>query len=113
METRCQTGQNFRGMKLSRMAADPRKPRKFNPAKVKAYTVVANGSKRIRQRMRNDLATHAERFGSTEADHVVSLPYCIHLRSRSIVNALKFTHVGKSVYSEGIIQVRKISLTLQ
>ena len=39
METRCQTGQNFRGMKLSRMAADPRKPRKFNPAKVKAYTV--------------------------------------------------------------------------
>ena len=26
-------------MKLSRMAIDPRKPRKFNTAKVKAYTV--------------------------------------------------------------------------
>ena len=28
-------------MKLSRMAIDPRKPRKFNPANVKAYTVPA------------------------------------------------------------------------
>ena len=29
-------------MKLSWMAIDPRKPQKFNPAEVKAYTVVAS-----------------------------------------------------------------------
>ena len=29
----------FCGAKLSRMVADLRKPQKFNPAKVKAYTV--------------------------------------------------------------------------
>ena len=34
----CQTGLNFRGMKLSQMAADPRKQQKFNPVKVIAYT---------------------------------------------------------------------------
>ena len=57
--------------------------------------------------MRNDLATHAERFGSTELDHIVSLPYCVHLRSRSIMNAFEITHVG-NIYSKGIIQVKKI-----
>ena len=29
-------------MKLSQMAIDPRKPRKFNPVKVKAYTVLVD-----------------------------------------------------------------------
>ena len=38
-QTRCQTGVNFHSMKLSQMAADPLKPQKFNPAKVKANTV--------------------------------------------------------------------------
>ena len=38
----CPSGLNFRGMKLSRMAIDPQKPRKFNPAKVKAYTVLVS-----------------------------------------------------------------------
>ena len=31
---------SFRGAKLSRMVADPQKPQKFNPTKVKAYTVL-------------------------------------------------------------------------
>ena len=33
-------GLNFRGVKLSQMAASPRKTRKFNPNKVKAYAVL-------------------------------------------------------------------------
>ena len=36
----CLSSLNFHGMKLSWMAINPRKPRKFNPAKVKAYTVL-------------------------------------------------------------------------
>ena len=35
----CLSGLNFHGMKLSRMAIDPRKLRKFDPAKIKAYMV--------------------------------------------------------------------------
>ena len=35
-----QTGLNFRGLKLSWMAADPQKPQKFNPVKVKAHMVL-------------------------------------------------------------------------
>ena len=42
-QTRCQTGLNFHWMKLLWMATDPRKPQKFNPAKVKAYTVSDTG----------------------------------------------------------------------
>ena len=30
---------NFRGTKLSRMAVEPRKPRKFSTAKIKVHTV--------------------------------------------------------------------------
>ena len=33
-------GLNFRGTKLSRMAVEPRKPRKFSTAKIKVHTVV-------------------------------------------------------------------------
>ena len=36
------SGLNFRGIKLSRMAIDPRKLLKFNSAKVKAYTVLVS-----------------------------------------------------------------------
>ena len=69
------------------------------PIGLESFTIVAtNRNGYIRQRMRNDLATHAERFGSTELDHIVSLLYCVHLRSRSIMNALEFTHVG-NIYS--------------
>ena len=32
-------GLNFRGTKLSRMAVEPRKPRKFSTAKIKVHTV--------------------------------------------------------------------------
>ena len=35
-----QTGLNFRGLKLSWMAADPQKPQKFNSVKVKAHMVL-------------------------------------------------------------------------
>ena len=37
--TFAQPGLKFRGVKLSRIAAEPRK---FNPAKVKAYTIVVS-----------------------------------------------------------------------
>ena len=33
-------GLKFRGTKLSRMAVEPRKPRKFSTAKIKVHTVV-------------------------------------------------------------------------
>ena len=33
-------GLNFRGTKLSRMAVEPRKPRKFSTAKIKVHTVL-------------------------------------------------------------------------
>ena len=35
-------GLNFRGTKLSRMAVEPRKPRKFSTAKIKVHTVFAS-----------------------------------------------------------------------
>ena len=40
---------NFRGTKLSRMAVEPRKPRKFSTAKIKVHTVV---------RALHDVVTH-------------------------------------------------------
>ena len=36
-------GLNFRRTKLSRMAVEPRKPRKFSTAKIKVHTVVKAG----------------------------------------------------------------------
>ena len=42
------SGLHFRGVKLSQMAiALQKKPGKFNPAKVKAYTVVATQCKGV------------------------------------------------------------------
>ena len=35
-------GLKFRGTKLSRMAVEPRKPRKFSTAKIKVHTVYHN-----------------------------------------------------------------------
>ena len=42
-------GLNFRGTKLSRMAVEPRKPRKFSTAKIKVHTVVISNDVWVRK----------------------------------------------------------------
>ena len=46
-------GLNFRGTKLSRMAVEPRNPRKFSTAKIKVHTVYRTSIVRFRPRVQN------------------------------------------------------------
>ena len=74
--TRCSVnaGLNFRGTKLSRMAVEPRKPRKFSTAKIKVHTVYYC-FKLLHTSVECTIVYYAVLFGHTIPMYTTYVPY--------------------------------------